>query len=266
MATTGAKPIARTPDDRMTLTEHLGELRSRIIKCMLAITVGAVGLFSFYDPFLNFVTGPYRDVCRAHVKWKCDGGAVITDPLQGFLTRTRISGWGGLVLALPIVLWQVWRFVVPALHANEKRYAAPFIISSVGLFLFGGYIAWLVYPKSLEFLIGYSGPNVTPLFTVDKYVRLLTLMFLAFGTGFLFPVLLVFLQLVNVLTPRKLLAWWRQAIVGILVLAAVITPSGDLFSLFGLAIPMWVFYFAAILVGAILTRKRRRAAAASADE
>jgi sec-independent protein translocase protein TatC len=264
MATKAARPAAHTPDDRMTLTEHLAELRTRIIRSMLAVTVGAVAVFSLWDPWIvDFLRHPYRQACETHASWDCKGQFLLSNPLSGFLTRTRVAGWGGVVIALPVILWQIWRFVVPALHAKERRYAVPFILSSVLLFLFGGYIAWIVYPKSLEFLISYAGPGQTVTFTMDTYIRLLTLMILAFGTGFLFPVLLVFLQLVNVLTPRKLIGWWRQAIVFILVLAAVITPSGDLFSLFGLAIPMWIFYFAAIAVGAILTRKRRRAAAAA---
>ena len=268
MATTRAKPAARTPDDRMTLTEHLAELRSRIMKCMLAVIVGAVALFGpLWEWLRETLRQPYKQVCLSHPAWNCKGEFLLPDPMSGFLTRTRLAGWGGLVIALPVVLWQIWRFVVPALHAKEKRYAIPFVLSSVLLFLFGSYIAWIVYPKSLEFLVSYAGANTVVTFTFDKYTRLLTLMMLAFGTGFLFPVLIVFLQLVNVLTPRKLIGWWRQALVGILVAAAVITPSGDLPSLFGLAIPMWVFYFAAIFIGWLLTRKRRKVAlAADADD
>jgi len=257
------RAAVQTPDDRMTLIEHLAELRSRLIKCALAVTVGAVVIFGpLWDRSLEFLRGPYRDICTKHASWKCEGNFLLSEPLSGLLTRTRVAGWAGVVFALPVLLWQLWRFIVPALHAKEKKYAIPFILSSVGLFLFGCYIAWIVYPKSLEFLVGYAGKGVTPIFTADKYIGLLTLMMLAFGVAFLFPVLLVFLQLVNIVTPRRLMGWWRQALVGILVIAAVITPSGDLPSLVAMAVPMEVFYFAAAGIGWLLTRKRPKTALA----
>ena len=146
-------------------------------------------------------------------------------------------------------MWQLWRFIVPALHAKEKRYAIPFVMSSVLLFLLGGFIAYATLEKALEFLISWGGDDVDQAFQVSRYIRLVGLMVAAFGVGFLFPVLLVFLQLVGVLTPRTLLGYWRFAIVGIFVLAAVITPSGDPISLLALSLPMIVLYFLSILVG-----------------
>ena len=262
--TKDSKPKPNPVDERMTLTQHLAELRNRIVKSVLAITLGALLVFIFWNPVLNFLRQPYVDFCRTQ-KDKCPANFLATDPLGPFLVRTRIAMWGGIVLALPVVLWQIWRFVVPGLHAKEKKYAAPFIVSSVVLFAFGSAIAYVLLSKSLEFLIAWGGTGFTVAFSVDKYIRLLTLMMLAFGTGFLFPVLLVFLQLVGVLTPRILLKYWRHATVAVIVIAAVITPSGDLFSLFGLAIPMWIFFWASIAIGAVLTRKRRHAADAGAS-
>ena len=242
-------------EDRMTLTEHLRELRSRIVKSVLAVALGALLVFIFYNQVLGFLKRPYIDFCSTQ-KNKCVANFLATDPLGPILVRTSISAWGGVVLALPVVLWQVWRFVVPGLHAKEKKYAAPFILSSVLLFAFGAAIAYWLLSKSLQFLISWAGPGFTVAFSVDKYIRLLTLMMLAFGTGFLFPVLLVFLQLVGVVTPRTLVKYWRHATVAVIVVAAVITPSGDLFSLFGLAIPMWIFFWASIGIGAILRRNK----------
>ena len=250
-----------SPDDRMTLVEHLGELRSRIIKALLAVTIGALVMFVFYDPILEFLAQPYFDVCKANPDFGCQEKFLITGPLDGFSTRIKVSGYGGLVVALPIVLWQVWRFVTPGLHRNEKKYAVPFIVSSVALFLFGAFLAYFTMPYAIEFLIGYSGP-VTAAFTPNKYVSLLSIMMLAFGVGFLFPVLLVFLQLVSVITPKQLSHWRRQAIVVVVVTAAVITPSGDPYSLFALAVPMYVFYECSIVIGWFLTRNRRKDLAA----
>jgi sec-independent protein translocase protein TatC len=255
------KPKVSSPDDRMTLVEHLGELRSRLIKAILAVTVGALIMFVFYDPIIEFLARPYFDVCARNPNFGCQDKFLITGPLDGFSTRIKVSGYGGIVVALPIVLWQIWRFITPGLHRNEKKYAIPFILSSVALFLFGAFIAYFIMPYAIEFLIGYSGP-VTAAFTPNKYVSLLSIMMLAFGIGFLFPVLLVFLQLVGVITPKQLSSWRRQAIVVIVVAAAVITPSGDPYSLVALAVPMYIFYECSIVLGWFLTRGKRKELAA----
>jgi sec-independent protein translocase protein TatC len=264
------RPAMKTPDDVMTLTEHLGELRVRIIRCALAVTLGAIIIIAFYDPVLDFLTQPYLDLCLRKGDNFCGfdastGEAPLNffDPVEGLATRLRIGTYGGLILAMPVVLWQIWRFIVPALHANEKRYAVPFILTSVALFLLGGLLAYLTLEKALEFLISWSGDDVQPLFQVSKYVRLVGLMVAAFGVGFQFPVLLVFLQLAGVVTPQQLLRGWRYVLLGIVVLAAVITPSGDPISLAALAVPMTLLYFIAVLIGWIFQRRRRRHATAS---
>jgi sec-independent protein translocase protein TatC len=258
------KPRLRTPEDTATLVEHLRELRDRVIKCMMALALGGLIVFFLYNPILNFLRGPYKDVCLQNPSFNCDGNFLITDPLDGFATRVRVSGYGGFIIALPVILWQVWRFVVPGLHPREKRYAVPFVLSSVALFAFGGFIAWFTLPFALQFLVAFSGSGVTASFNPGKYIRLVTLMVMAFGLGFLFPVVLVFLQLVNVLTPRRLSSWRRQAIVVIFIVAAVITPSGDPYSLLALAIPMYVFYELSILIGWIVNRRRAKSAASAA--
>src|SRR6185369_12184393 len=151
-----------TVHDRMTLAEHLGELRRRLIVCLVAIAIGGVVAFIFYPEILNWLTGPYRDVCAAkHLT--CPGKLVITDPLEGFAVRMKVTGYGGVVLALPVILWQIWGFVTPGLYENEKRYAIPFVFAAVALFIMGALIALWTFPKALQFLISFSG-DVQPLF------------------------------------------------------------------------------------------------------
>jgi sec-independent protein translocase protein TatC len=253
-----SKRRVRTPDDRMTLVEHLAELRNRIVKAFLAVALGTIIVFLFYDLVLGWLREPYDQVCAANPEFGCDGDLLIVDPLDGFATRMRVAGYGGLVLALPIVLWQLWRFVTPGLHPNEKRYAVPFIVVSTLLFLFGAAVAYFTLPRAIEFLVAFSGEGITANFVPGRYIRLVTLMMLAFGSGFLFPVLLVFLQLVGVLTPQRLLSWWRQVIVGTVVLAAVITPSGDPISLLALFVPLTIFYLIAVGIGFLVARRRRK--------
>jgi sec-independent protein translocase protein TatC len=245
-----------TANETMTLTEHLAELRTRIIRSLLAVGVGVIGVLAFYDPVLDFLRQPYDNLCerRPDLVTNCD--LYSLGPLDGFSARMRIALYGGLILALPVVLWQIWRFIVPALHDRERRYAIPFIASTVVLFVAGGALAYITLDKGLEFLVGWSGSDVEQAFQITKYVSLVALMIAAFGIGFEFPVLLVFLQLAGVVRPRQLVEGWRVAIVSIVVLAAVITPSGDPITLVALTVPLVILYFVAIGLGHLLVRRR----------
>lgn len=247
---------ATTTDNVMPLMEHLRELRMRIVRSLLAVAVGTIVLLAIYDPVKNFLTKPYRDLCRQRPDFNCDGSLFSLGPLDGFSARMRVCAYGGLILALPVVLWQIWRFIVPALSKKEKRYAGPFIASSITLFIVGCSLAYWTLNKALEFLISWSGTEVTQAYQVTKYISLVALMMLAFGVGFLSPVLIVFLQLAGAVKPRTLIKQWRFAIMGIFVTAAVITPSGDPFSMLALALPLTVLYLIAVLVGWLLTRRR----------
>jgi sec-independent protein translocase protein TatC len=253
------RPKVSTPDDRMTLTDHLAELRMRIIRIVLAVGVGAVLCLTFYDHVLAFLEHPYRSYCRPLLLKDpnaCD--LKFFGPLEGFTTRFSISAYAGVLLAIPVILWQIWKFVVPALHENEKQYAIPFIVSAVFLFLLGALIAYISLEPAFHFLISWSGKGTQATFRVSDYISFVGLMTGAFGVGLEFPLLLVFLQLVGVVNHRTLLRGWRYAIVGCVVVAAIITPSGDPFSLFALAVPMTVLYFVAALVGRRVQLKRER--------
>lgn len=243
-------------DDSMTLTEHLSELRARIIRSALAVTIGMVVVIAFYDQVLDFMLAPYRDLCEQKGASFCDPELYTFTPTEGLSTRLRVGMYGGIIIALPVLLWQLWRFIVPALHAKERRLAVPFVASSLVLFFIGGVLAYITVDRALNFLISWAGEDVSQRFSVSSYVSLIGLMIFAFGAGFLLPVLLVFLQLAGIVTPRQLLAAWRYATVGIFVLAAVITPSGDPITLLMLAGPMLVLYFVAVLLGWLLVRRR----------
>jgi sec-independent protein translocase protein TatC len=235
--------------DRMTLVEHLAELRSRIVKSVFALVVGSLIGFVLSNRALSFLVDPY---CEAQKGKSCQ--LVVIDPLEGFGTRIKLAVFLGFAFAAPVILWQIWRFVTPGLHKNEKRYAIPFIASSLLLFLAGGVIAVVTFPKALDFLIGVGGPNLVPLFSPSKYLRLYMLVVLAFGVSFEFPILLVFLQLARILRSEQLKSWRRGAIISIVVFAAVITPSQDPITLLAMAVPMYVFYEASILLGRVLRR------------
>ena len=240
----------------MTLTEHLGELRVRIIRAALAVAIGMVLIVIFYDQVLDFLIQPYKELCEDRGPTFCDAQVYNFTPTEGLSTRLRVGMYGGIIIALPVILWQVWRFIVPALHAKERRLAIPFVLSSVVLFLAGAVLAYLTVGRALEFLISWAGEDVDQIFSVSSYVSLIGLMMFAFGIGFLLPVLLVFLQLAGIVAPRTLLGGWRYATLGIFVLAAVITPSGDPITLMMLSVPMLVLYFLAVLFGWLIVRRR----------
>mgnify|MGYP000135439752 FL=1 len=244
------------PIEAMSMMDHLRELRMRLVRSVLAIGISTLVLLAFYDQLKNLLTRPYTDLCLRRPDFKCDGSLFSLGPLDGFSARMRVCLYGGLVLALPIILWQIWRFIVPALSKREKNYAVPFIGSSVLLFSVGCYLAYWTLDKALEFLISWSGEDVTQAYQITKYINLVVMMMLAFGVAFLSPVLLVFLQLVSVVTPKTLIKQWRYAVMGIFVAAAAITPSGDPISMMALAIPLTDLYLIAVLVGWLLTRRR----------
>jgi sec-independent protein translocase protein TatC len=251
MSESSAQPIAA-----MSMMDHLRELRMRLVRSVLAIGVSTLVLLAFYDQLKDVLTRPYTNLCSRRPDFECDGSLFSLGPLDGFSARMRVCLYGGLVLALPIILWQIWRFIVPALSKREKNYAVPFIASSVVLFTVGCYLAYWTLDKALEFLITWSGTDVTQAYQVTKYINLVVMMMLAFGVAFLSPVLLVFLQLVSVVSPKALIKQWRYAVMGIFVTAAVITPSGDPISLLALAIPLTILYLIAVLTGWLLTRRR----------
>jgi sec-independent protein translocase protein TatC len=243
------KPKHPKPDS-MTLVEHLTELRRRLVVSILAVAAGGVVAFSLYNHILAFFVHPYCATVGPHHPCKL----YVTGPLDGFSIRLKIAAYGGLFLASPIVLYQLWRFVTPGLNPNEKRYAVPFVTASIILFAGGAGVAFLTFPHALSFLTAVGGPTLEQIYSPANYLSLIILLMVAFGVAFEFPVLLVFLELAGVLSPAQLSRWRRRAIVILFAVAAVITPSSDPFSMLALAIPMCLFYEASILIGKLLKR------------
>jgi sec-independent protein translocase protein TatC len=244
-----------TPDPaQMTLLDHLVELRGRLIKMAVAVAIGMVLGFFLYNHVLRLLVEPYCDVKRAQDPTS-SCRLVVTDPLESFSIRLKLSAFLGFGLASPVVLWQFWRFITPGLHRREKRYAVPFVVSSIVLFLLGAALAVVTFPKTLEFFAAFGGDDLTLLYTPGKYLGLLVLMMAIFGLGFEFPVVLVFLQIPGVLHWRRLASWRRYAYVGIFVVDAVITPSGDPVTLLAMAVPMCIFYEVSVLIGRFALRR-----------
>jgi sec-independent protein translocase protein TatC len=256
-------------EGRMTLIEHLTELRARLIKCVIAVVIGAVICWIFYPQIFRALIDPYCDSLSRDAKTIAGGpvgdecNLLQTDPLEGFSIRLMIAGYGGLVLAVPVILYQMWRFIAPGLYKHERRYALPFVVIGALLFLMGGGLAYWSVPRALSFLNSIGGSNLVQVFSPKPYLSFVTKMIVAFGIGFEFPIVLAFLQMAGIVTPQVLRKVWRYAAVGIVVLVAVITPSGDPITLCVLSVPMYIFYELAIVYGLFWNRRKRKKEAAA---
>ncbi len=256
-----AKRKSKPSPDNMTLGEHLGELRRRVIICLIAYVIAVTIAVILYEPILHFLLRP---LCSVDAATKHNPSPIfssngtcnlfVTSPLDGLSLRVKIALFGGLVFASPVILFQLWRFVTPGLKASERRYAIPFVLCSFVLFLAGAATAYIVLPHALGWLKSVGGPNLQTIYDPIPYLGLILLMMTLFGLTFEFPVILVSLELAGVVTPQRLLKSWRWAVIIIVVVAAVFTPSSDPFSMFALAIPLVVFYFISIAIGKLLGR------------
>jgi sec-independent protein translocase protein TatC len=257
---------AEREGSQMSLGDHLRELRTRLLIAVGTILAMMIPAWFLYPWMTRVLNAPYCDALR-----NAEPGAnckfLETNLLDPFALRLKVAGYGALFLAMPVILWQLWRFIAPGLYKRERRYALAFTVSSLVLFTLGAVLAYITLSKAVDFLVNIGGPTVEIRSGIGNFVKLSLFMMLAFGVGFLFPVLLVALEMVGVITPQKLSSWRRQAILLIVVIAAGITPSGDPFSMFALAIPMYLFYEMSIVLGRLLARrKRKRAEKAEASE
>src|SRR6266487_2547559 len=249
----------------MSILEHIAELRDRLVRSCLALTVTTIATFIWlYQPLLTFVT---RSYCSIPARYRVSTAAgdcrlLATSPLDPFSIRVRVALTVGLVAAMPLIAYQLWRFITPGLRRNEKRYAIPFALASTILFAMGVAVAFFTLPKAIGFLVSIGGDSLTTFFQADRYLRFVLFMGLAFGLTFEFPLVLVSLSVVGILSSNAMLREWRPPVAIIIAAAAVITPSQDPISLFAMAIPMWIFYFAAAGVARFViepARARRRA-------
>ncbi|MEU5363640.1 twin-arginine translocase subunit TatC [Streptomyces sp. NPDC005925] len=271
-----ARKKEKDPEGRMPLGEHLRELRNRLVKSLLAIVVATVVAAFFYKDIIEFFTDPilsavgceysFAELAKTADQQQC-ARIVQNGLLSPFTLALSVSLYAGVALAAPVWLYQLWAFVAPGLHRNEKKYAIGFVAAGFPLFAMGGYFAYWSLPKMaavmLEFAI-IGSDNQLPL---DDLLQLVMRMVLVFGLSFELPLLLVMLNFGGVLAGKKIAGWWRGMLIGITVFAAVATPSTDPISMLALAGPIWVLYFVATGVALLNDRRRLRLEAlAPADD
>lgn len=244
----------------MSLMAHLVELRNRLVKVAIAVAIAAIIGWFLFDPVFKLLTRPIVGLCEHH-ECLLEGGKVQNiDPLDPLTTRLKLSVYIGIAIAMPVVLWQLWRFVAPALYANERKYTLAFIGPALVLFVSGASIAYFVLPISLNWLQGVGGPQFVAAYDSGKFVALIGWMMLAFGIAFEFPIVMVALMGLGVVKARTLLRGWRYAIAAIILTTGIITPTGDPFTFLFLAGPMIVLFWVAVLIGFLMERSRARCA------
>jgi len=247
----------RDPEAAMTLVEHLEELRRRLFISLGAIGIGAIGGWFLYPPVLRLLQEPYCDYVKTLPKpFRPPAGCrfIFTGVLEPIVIKLKVVAFLGLGLALPVVLWQLWAFIVPGLTKRERRMAIPFVLSSVVLFAAGATVAYLTLPKGLQFLLGFAGPGFSPIIRGDQFLGFVMLLSLAFGLSFEFPIVLIFLSMVGIVSSKQLRGWRRPALLLIAIFAALITPSSDPYTMTAMMVPMYLFYEAAILVARLMKR------------
>ena len=259
-----AGPPSVTDGARMSLVDHLRELRGRLAKSLLALAVCVIAVFIAWEPVYDFLRRPY---CSTSVgAQNCDLFALgIFDQLK---VRLRVAFLGGAVFSSPVWLYQLGAFITPALHRKEKRYAAGFLVASLVLFAVGTVFAYLTISRGLDFLLDLGGADITTLVSVQSYLSFVTLCLIAFGIAFEFPVVVTFLNLVGVFPASKMRAWRRGMVVGIFAASALITPSQDPFTFVAMAGPLYVLYEVCILIARLRERaeRKRRAVEPGAQE
>jgi sec-independent protein translocase protein TatC len=251
----------RASDGSMPLMEHLRELRSRLFKACLAILAGfIISYWLLKVPALNILKAPYCEAIHASAS-KCQFTQLTVT--EFFVLNLKISLYLGLIIGGPVWLYQLWAFIAPGLHKHERKWAYAFAAIATPLFITGAVLAYLVVHRGLEFLLPGTGSHISTMLPIANYVGFIINLMMVFGLAFEFPLVIALLNVVGIVSARRLLRWWRIAVFLMFVIAAFVTPTPDPFGMSALALPMVALYFAA--VGFAFLNDRRRAARRRAE-
>jgi len=235
--------LPRKTDEPIEITEHLAELRSRIIRSLAYAIVGFIAAWIFFKPIYTLLTRPISvAISKLGTKFLMTG---ITEPL---MFRIQVCAIAGLAFAAPLITMELWGFVSPALKPNERKPILWIAPLSIFLFLSGLTATYFILPKTLSYMVGFLPPDAELRPSVTQSIIFIVKMFLAFGLLFELPVVLLFLGKVGIINSRTLISYWRQAVVIIAFLAAVLTPSGDFFTMMVMAVPVIVLYVLSIFL------------------
>jgi sec-independent protein translocase protein TatC len=214
----------------MSFLDHLEELRKRIIRSLIVVLIFSIAAYYFSSKIIDFVAKPLPKV-------------YFMSPTEGFMIRIKIAIIVGIVASVPVLLYQIWRFIAPGLFAKEIKVVGPIMVFSTSLFFAGGALCFfLVIPIAMRFFLGQGTDKLQPLLRINDYISFVGFMVLAFGVSFELPILSYFLAKMGILKSGFMSKGRRYAIVGILIFAGVITPSADVASQLMLAVPLYFLY------------------------
>ncbi|HZU22682.1 MAG TPA: twin-arginine translocase subunit TatC [Terriglobales bacterium] len=245
----------------MSFLEHLEELRRRIILSVVGVVAGFFACWWKWEAIYGFMARPATDALKNN---GFNQGLMYLNPTDPFNMSMKIALLAGLFLASPWVLWQVWQFISPGLYRHEKKYVMPFMFSTVGLFVAGGWFGYrLVYPAALNFLFDYGKhAGLHPMITVNEYTDLFLTIVAGMGMIFELPILVFFLALMGIISAGWMWRNFRYSILVIFIIAAIITPTTDIMNMCIFAAPMIGLYAVSIGIAYIVHPKQRRARAA----
>ena len=244
---------------RMSFMEHLEELRTRIIRALYGFGVVFLLCVFFSDQLFNLIMAPGRAAMKA--TGIAGAGFILIDPMEGFqIVWVWTPVVASLFLGSPWILWQVWGFISPGLYQREKKWAIPFVVGTAGLFILGGCFGYFIaFRYGMAFLFGITkNMDVIPQITIENYFDKFVDVMLGIGLVFELPVMLVFLTLLRVVSPSFLLNHSRYAILAIVIVAAIVTPTPDVFNLMLFAVPMCMLFFLGIFLSYLLVLKREK--------
>lgn len=240
----------------MPLAQHFRELRNRILIALLGVAAGAVVGWFLYDTLIGWLIDPLRNLSDSEGRLiEINFGASITQP---FSVQLKVSTFVGIVLSSPVWIWQIWAFLMPGLKKAERRIALAYFFAGVPLFLAGAALAAWAIPRTVAILLSFTPEGAANLQDAMTYLNFVLYFILAFGLAFLMPVALVGLNQLRILPVRAMVRGWRIALMIILVFAAFVTPDPSAWTMIALSIPVYVLYWGAIGVSAILERRRRK--------
>jgi sec-independent protein translocase protein TatC len=248
------------PEARMSLVEHIRELRNRLLKALLGLAAGMGVGWIFFNPVWKFLERPYCKIPQHNRLLGMHGCTLVVNGLfDGFFIHLKIMFVVGLIVSSPVWLYQLWAFIAPGLYARERRWAYAFVGAAVPLFAAGAAFAYLAMSNGLRFLLHMVPSGATALITVDTYFGYMTAMLLIFGIAFEVPLIMVMLNMAGVLTHARMRKWRRLMIFAVFAFAAVAVPSPDPFSMLLLAVPCVVLVeLAELFVWANDRRRARR--------
>lgn len=237
---------------KMSFLDHLDELRKRLVHIAISLAVGFVVCWFFAKRIYDFLALPISQYLPPGVK------LVYTNPTDPFTLYMKVAMLAGVFLTLPFTLFEVWKFISPGLYRKEKRYVVPFIVFSMILFISGAAFSYyIVLPSAFQFLIEL-GSSFTPMIRIDEYLDLTNTMLLGFGLIFEMPVVVAFLSIFGLVSASFLWKKFQYALVGIVALAAIISPTSDAFNLLLWSAPMVLLYIISIGVAAIIGRRKKK--------